>query len=178
MKRKIVLMASLMLALSVKADYLLWQVNQSEGETAVPFAFARLTVKGEGVESGTYLTQAGTDGKTDVVHATFPESENGLATLASYADLGEYANSAYSFAVELYAFEEGSDTASLVGISDYVLYKELRDQFIYTNMSLSGINPFVYGTFRSVPEPTGGLLVLMGLGALALRRKRAVAPEG
>lgn len=177
MKRKIVLTVFLMLALAVRADYLLWQVNQTEAKEPVSFAFARLTVKGNGVEVGTYLPQAGTNGKTDVVHATFPEPENGLATLASYADLGEYANSAYSFAVELYAFE--GNTASLVGVSDYVRYDEMKEKFhVYSDMSLSGINPFVYGTFQSVPEPTGGLLLLMGLGALALRRKRAVAPEG
>ena len=177
MKRKIVLMASLLLALAARADYLLWQVNQTGAEEPVSFAFARLTVKGDGVEAGTYLPQAGTDGKTDVLHATFPEPENGLATLASYADLGEYANSAYSFAVELYAFE--GNTASLVGVSDYVNYDQMKKKFhVYSDMSLSGINPYIYGTFQSVPEPTGGLLVLMGLGALALRRKRAVAPEG
>ena len=177
MKRKIVLMASLLLALAARADYLLWQVNQTGAEEPVSFAFARLTVKGYGVEAGTYLPQAGTNGKTDVLHATFPESENGLATLASYADLGEYANSAYSFAVELYAFEGGAP--SLVGVSDYVRYDQMMKQFhVYSDMSLSGIDPYVYRTFQSVPEPTGGLLVLMGLGALALRRKRAVAPEG
>ena len=177
MKRKIVLMASLLLALAARADYLLWQVNQTGAEEPVSFAFARLTVKGDGVEAGTYLPQAGTDWKTDVLHATFPEPENGLATLASYADLGEYANSAYSFAVELYAFE--GNTASLVGVSDYVKYDQMKERFhVYSDMSLSGITPYTYGTFRAVPEPTGGLLLLMGLGALALRRKRAVAPEG
>lgn len=177
MKRKIVLMASLLLALAARADYLLWQVNQTGAEEPVSFAFARLTVKGVGVEAGTYLPQAGTNGKTDVVHATFPEPENGLATLASYADLGEYANSAYSFAVELYAFKDGAP--SLVGVSNYVSYFQMMEQFhVYSDMSLSGINPFVYGKFQSVPEPTGGLLLLMGLGALALRRKRAVVPEG
>ena len=178
MKRKIVLMVSLLLALAARADYLLWQVNQTGAKEPVSFAFARLTVKGNGVEAGTYLPQAGTDGKTDVVHATFPESENGLTTLASYADLGTYASSAYSFAVELYAFEEDG-TPSLVGISDYVEYIRMTEVFhVYTNMSLNGIDPYTYGAFRAVPEPTGGLLVLMGLGALALRRKRAVAPEG
>ena len=177
MKRKIVLMASLLLALAARADYLLWQVNQTGAEEPVSFAFARLTVKGDGVEAGTYLPQAGTDWKTDVLHATFPEPENGLATLASYADLGEYANSAYSFAVELYAFKDGAP--SLVGVSNYVSYFQMMEQFhVYSDMSLSGINPYIYGAFQSVPEPTGGLLVLMGLGALALRRKRAVAPEG
>lgn len=185
MMKTVVASVLLALGLSVRADYLLWQVEQT-AEDAIPFTYAKLSVKGRSLTEPTYLsvvawTEDGPDLSSVPVqkigHSNFETEQTGLSVLQCYANLGEYANSAYSFAVELYAFEDGAP--SLVGVSDYVSYVQMMEQFhVYSNMSQSGITPYTYGTFRAVPEPTGGLLLLMGLGALALRRKRAVAPEG
>ena len=185
MMKTVVASVLLALGLSVRADYLLWQVEQT-AEDAIPFTYAKLSVKGGSLTEPTYLsvgvwTQDGPDLSSvpvqEIGHSNFETEQTGLSVLQCYANLGEYANSAYSFAVELYTFEDGAP--SLVGVSDYVSYVQMLEQFhVYSNMSQSGITPYTYGTFRAVPEPTGGLLVLMGLGALALRRKRAVASEG
>ena len=185
MMKTVVASVLLALGLSVRADYLLWQVEQT-AKDAIPFTYAKLSVKGDSLTEPTYLsvvawTEDGPDLSSVPVqkigHSKFETEQTGLSVLQCYANLGEYANSAYSFAVELYTFED--DAPFLVGVSNYVRYDEMKKQFhVYSDMSLSGINPYIYGKFQSVPEPTGGLLVLMGLGALALRRKRAVAPEG
>lgn len=185
MMKTVVASVLLALGLSVRADYLLWQVEQT-AEDAIPFTYAKLSVKGGSLTDQTYLsvgvwTQDGPDLSSvpvqEIGHSNFEAEQTGPSVLQSYANLGEYANSAYSFAVELYSFTDGHE--NLLAVSDYVRYSEMvRDFHVYSNMSQSGITPYTYGTFRAVPEPTGGLLVLMGLGALALRRKRAVAPEG
>ena len=172
--RSVLAASLLVLGFTAKADYLLWQINQNGQDNPVEFAYAKLVVMGDGVDEGTYLLQEG--GDYAIGHSTFPVPESGFETLASYADLGQYGSSGYSFAVELYAFENDSDTATLVGISDYVSYTEMKNQFVYSNMSLTGVDPYVYRTFaKPTPEPTSGLMLLLGLGMLALRRKRVCA---
>lgn len=159
----------LSLGLSAQADYMLWCVDETPSDAAVSFAYARVVVQGEGVTEGTYLTVAGTDGLTEVVASSFPE--NGYSTEQVYSNLGDYNSAGYSFAVELYGLED-----EMVGKSAYVSYADMLSNFaVYSNMSQTGVTPYVYGAFTATPEPTSGLLMLLGLGMLALRRKRICA---
>lgn len=175
MMKTVVVSSLLALGLSARADYLLWQVEQQEG--GIPFSYAKLSVTGGDLTDPTYLWVSAWNGSEpsssaqltqQIGHSNIETKDTGLSVLQSYANLGEYANSAYSFAVELYSFTDGHE--NLLAVSDYVSYSEMvRDFHVYSNMSLSGITPYTYGTF-AVPEPTGGLLMLLGLGLLALRR--------
>ena len=46
------------------------------------------------------------------------------------------------------------------------------DPYIVNGMAPGGASPFVVSQVHAVPEPTSGLLVLLGAAVLALRRKR------
>jgi hypothetical protein len=158
--------AAFVCSCAANAGYLYWMVDQSGVSDPVEFSFVRIAVKGPGVADGTYLTVAGTD-VVDVSHPQYPEGA-GLLTNPSYSDIGSYGTGEYSFIAELYLESEGD---KLVGVSDVVSYAALKDKFIYANMSQSGIDPYAFSSFHSVPEPTSGLMVLFGLGILALRRR-------
>ena len=82
--------------------------------------------------------------------------------------------SAMSFFIELY-----DASGNWVGKTSAISYNDLKaagaisDTF---NPSFTGVNAALGGagtTYTDVPEPTSGLLMLVGLGALALRRRRA-----
>lgn len=71
----------------------------------------------------------------------------------------------YKFALELL-----NDSGDVVRISDWVAY----DAAYFGTQSLPSSSQMLFKGFQ-VPEPTGGLLVMMGFGLLALRRKQKKA---
>ena len=99
MMKTVVASFLLALGLSVRADYLLWQVEQT-AEDAIPFTYAKLSVKGNSLTEPTYLsvvawTQNGPDLSSvpvqEIGHSNFEAEPTGLSVLQSYANLGEYA---------------------------------------------------------------------------------------
>lgn len=99
-------------------------------------------------------------------------------------DLGEYAASAYSFYVELYNSANDSLGRSAINVdpsakqgavsyTDLVSAGAIYDGNLMnpTTSAYSGFSSFT--TSNVVPEPTSGLLVLFGMMALGLKRKRA-----
>ena len=53
-----------------------------------------------------------------------------------------------------------------------VEYEALKEFMLGSLMQ--SVTPWNGGTFTAAPEPTGGVLVLLGLGVLGLRRRRIV----
>lgn len=96
-------------------------------------------------------------------------------------ELGTYGNAAYSFYVELYN-SSGSigksyvSTSTPQGAQTYTALAEAGA--IYDSGSIMNPTTSAYSGFSSfttsnvVPEPTSGLLVLFGMMALGLKRKR------
>ena len=173
------LIAICAVALSVGAfatdSYLYWMIDDSitwaEG-TATPtptYTAARVGVtSSEGTT--TYLSlynengvSVGGSGSISLGDTTFP--------MYAYASVGEtYQTASYSFFIELL-----NDT-SVVGTSSSLAGTALTS---YLTSSLGGTSvpagtAWNGGTFTTaaIPEPTSGLLMLVGLAGLALRRKR------
>ena len=164
--KKIIFAAALALSACANADYLYWMVSQnSSSEDPVAFMYARIAVSGNGVATGTYLSDG--SGNSMFLWSGYPEDgTTGYNTLAGYVDLAAYGADGYSFAVELY-----NATHEVVGVGNVETYNNLK-KFVYGDMQHTGIDPWVVRSLQAVPEPTSGMLILVGTALLALRRRK------
>ena len=167
MKKILAIAAAGLLAAHASADYLLWQVDQTTTANATPFMYAAVAAHGPNGDEKAGL--ANTEG-TEIPYVLWVDYSDtapmGLKTEETYTDLGAYGSGSYYFMVELYNSEN-----VLVGTSQKLTLADLQ-QHIYANMGLTGITPYVVNSISPVPEPTGGLLVLLGAGLLGLKRRR------
>ena len=167
MIKHILTIAVLFPAFAASADVLLWQVTTAEatrytsssGGTADYAVFYYADASGDDV--GVRLDEAVlfTPGYTTGV-AAMPE-QNALAALPPGTDL-----SGKSFWIELYAGGSAAEE-NKVAWSLPIDYATMSHSLSRT---LTELAPIYHPTV--VPEPTGGLLVLLGLAGLALRRRR------
>ena len=167
MIKHILALAVLFPAFAASADVLLWQVTTAEatrytsssGGTADYAVFYYADASGDGV--GVRLDDADlfTPGYTTGV-AAMPE-QNALAALPLGTDL-----SGKSFWIELYAGGSAAEENKVA----WSLPIDYATMSHYLSGTLPALAPIYHPTV--VPEPTGGLLVLLGLAGLALRRRR------
>ena len=99
-----------------------------------------------------------------------------------YAFVTGYASAEYSFAIELGSYDSGEWTTLATSAS--LTYQQLQTGDGVNGSYLTTYDatlPMPQGiwapTSYNVPEPSSGLLVLIGAGLLALRRGRACAPR-
>ena len=101
--------------------------------------------------------------------------EYGMGLPAEYfGDLSGLSGASYSFVVELGNYSDGRWTRTSME-SEKVSYDTLLAQKHITawqNASPSYGTPWVAGNYSVVPEPTSGLLTVLGIAFLALRRRR------
>ena len=146
--------------------YLYWMVNVSENKD---YAFSYATIKVAGSDS--YLSMY-TEGST-VASGTrlYGAADSGnLTTDAGFTGVGGYSGS--TFLVELWASGTGADGSDTVVAWGSLAYSALQS-YIYSDMATAGgTAPYTVTASQVVPEPTSGLLALLGLAALALRRKQ------
>ena len=166
MKKLIVLVAAIAAGVAAKAEensyqYLYWQVDESKVSSGVEsYDAARFCVMGEG-------------GKVELSRAESPESAtSGRWTSGRIAtDLGAYGASD-SFVLELVSW--GDNSWEPVGSSAIFSYGQLSEFLTAWQENASSVPPQNVWTpqINSIPEPTSGLLMLLGLAGLALRRRR------
>ena len=182
MKMKILALAAVAsMGFAASADVLYWQVNNSDSyvtEKAYDQAFLRAT----GGEGGDWVVTQNyaSDGETSlgmaVAKSTFDNGGYALGDLSSIMSTSTGAAfngdiSALSFYLELY-----DSAGNWLGQSNPIPYGSLGNAVSTgINAEFSGVNNALgsaTGASYGVPEPTSGLLMLVGFGALALRRRK------
>lgn len=155
---------------ALASDVLFWQVDGVSDTSIGTFDAVNIYVlPGDGTDP----VRIGGDEWSTTQTAGSAEPLSGM-TLPS-RDLSLYGEGARFFAeLSLYGESEAEDT--VVGRTGELSYGDLKPYFTsYAGGSAiptQGVwNPS--SSFSAVPEPTGGLLVLLGAAALALRRRRA-----
>lgn len=167
----LVLAAALASAQFATADILKWQVGDvtdSVSGESIAYAYAKIYQTTDGTrEAGTVLGSYVGEyvGTVDQVgKATFDYASVG-------AVLGDDATTS-SFYIELF-----DSSNNLVGQSDVSAYGTVQSYVTSSAQFGAGwesLNSWGGGAFSStaVPEPTSGLLLLLGAAALGLRRRR------
>ena len=175
------LIAICAIALSVGAfatdSYLYWMVDENvtwaEGTaTSTPtYNAARVGyAAADGSGTTTYLSLYSAGGTAlESGKTTALDSDVGLAALYAGAIADTYKTASYSFFIELL------NDSTVVGTSEKLAGNALSS-YLTSSMGATNQPGEVWngGTFTTaaIPEPTSGLLMLVGLAGLALRRKR------
>lgn len=87
--------------------------------------------------------------------------------------------SSYSFYIEFARYDEASDSYAITGLSDTNFtdgpktYAELEANHFIDAQGGTAMPAYWHGDGYVTPEPTSGLLVLIGLGLLGLKRRCA-----
>lgn len=163
-------------ALSASADvdsYLYWMVGDADtganvtydttyvsGGGSVDYDYAMIKISGE----DSYLTLYNTEGSlgTDIL-------DKGVTAAAGFSSSPAFS----SFLVELYAERPEGEDDVMVGWTT-LPYSTAMANYVYRDPTAAG-STGVFTVSQVIPEPTSGLLLLLGLSGLALRRRRAAA---
>lgn len=158
--KKLVLLAVVAVGvLAGRADALYWMVDTKAGNawytSSEDWSYAQL------------FATDGTEGsRIELTDNAFIEKGSG----PFLADLGDYGNATYSFFVELY-----NSSGKLIHKGFAFSYNDLLGSDYISTAGVKTPTVLATGGWNgaAVPEPTSGVLLLIGGAMLALRRRRA-----
>lgn len=170
-KRSFLAAVGLVLCASLAhADYYInWKIEDS-GDFV--FDYAKVSVKGAGYSA--YLADHSGENfefMVDGEAAGTSLAKDNVSGTQGYGTGEAVDTSSYNFQVELW-----SDAGGLLAKSTTASWATLDETFRCLNgnvMKGTGEGVWVASGFTAVPEPTSGLLLLLGVAGLALKRKRS-----
>ena len=165
--KKIFFLLAVATVLTVKADYLYWMVDTPatvttrDGQTVDNYQWTSAILKQDGEQLATLSYS----------NAEWYKGKNSYA----YADIGSSGssyNDSTTFIIELY-----NDAASPTYVGNVSATAATLAQYIFKSDSMAPIGSagaFGVGATFAVPEPTSGLLFIIGGMLLGLKRRREV----
>lgn len=180
MKTKLILLAAVVVAgLTASAGVLNWQV--ASDATTETWATAGIAVYGSEISDHTTAASSAEDylqNQTATSTATTLVDKQAFdSTYATATDVESY--SGKLFYIELY----DSNNKVVARSGDYLSFNNGQlvssasgstDNFLSTSAFMADAAIWNGGAFVVVPEPTSGLMLLLGAAVLGLRRKRRV----
>ena len=111
--------------------------------------------------------------KTGDAYASTTTTKKGLANLTD--DSKSYASGDSAYAAILYTYGTGDDLQYIgnVGKVTFESAMDMESGFMSLNLLGDTTKAATAWSTAAVPEPTSGLLLLLGMAGLALKRKRA-----
>ena len=189
MKKLGLLLVGIFACMVTHAGYLYWQVNANYAE-GIDTSGATWTLNGNTI-TGFRLSAIDADGYVTaltsyVVAGDDPVAKSNPISLATaqtadlYADVSSVYSSGYSYFIEVIGYDSsvyGSNTGVIGQSTKSVTYEQLSTagnvNYVADLGSISDqISPFV-GQAYAAPEPTSGILLLVGFALMGLKRKRA-----
>ena len=159
-----------------------WQVGDSLDASSLDDVIVTTFHEGNKTASELGVTEArirvdGTD--TYLLAMTDPEGTDtfpaAIVPGEAYSSIvSPYASAEYSFVIELGNWDWDNGTWTMIAASSAASYSELKDLGHIVELStIEATPPTTWApTSYTVPEPSGGLLFIIGGGLLALRRRR------
>ena len=186
MKKLIISMASVVCAMGVHAASVAWNMNSVASSPDT-------TLSAAGQYTAFFFATGDTSGQlriTTLVDVLAKITTGGdITSLVSFTTANKYAagkatftstgNGAFDAGIVVSGFAIILDSLDLATAKNYMIAQTARgDQILTKTAGTSGAMTFSYGsqannTWQPVPEPTSGLMILLGMAGLALRRKGA-----
>lgn len=170
-------------AVTANASYLYWQVDTGAGDnTASAFSYEGARIgyfkNSDGANYGDLAAMA--EAKPSIItwdssaYGTPDKSMGGMAEFQ--IDAPTFSDpSSFSFFIELVNYNESSQKFEHVAYSEVLTYDNLvAKNYVDTGLKADFV-PTIWhgGTYNAVPEPTGALLMALGLAFLGLKRRMA-----
>ncbi len=157
-----------MFAVSAQASYLWWQVDTADFD-------GKLNNNGGDVIGATMYAFTAAD-KSDkmAIGAAIIDYDTPMSINIEEFFGNESIASGYSFYVELTGYDAvvfGEGKRGVVGVGEVQTYAQLAGSITSTMSAIPSLGPWHGGAYAA-PEPTSGLLMMMGLALLSLKRRK------